>query len=70
MECEGMMELILILLTGTLMGAFFLGFFLLGMRYQRMLTENTKEEEGLEVNEQNIDGVKELYKWLNYGGKK
>lgn len=64
------MELILILLTGTLMGAFFLGFFLLGMRYQRMLTESTKEEEGLEVNEQNIEGVKELYKWLNYGGKK
>ena len=64
------MELILILLTGTLMGAFFLGFFLLGMRYQRMLTESTKEEEGLEVNEQNIDGVKELYKWLNYGGKR
>jgi len=64
------MELILITLTGTLMGAFFLGFFLLGMRYQRMLTEKTKEEDGLEVNDANYEGVKELYKWLNYGGKR
>lgn len=56
------MNLILIILTGTLMGAFNFGFFCLGY-YVR---SKKKDEEKTELNEQNMDAIKSLLKWMNY----
>lgn len=59
------MEIILILLTGTLMGAFNFGFFCLGY-YVR----GKKNDDKVEITEDNKDAIKEIMDWLGYGGKK
>ena len=56
------MNIILIFLCGILMGAFNFGFFLLGY-YVR---SKKKEEAAMEVNDKNVEAVKELIKWMNY----
>ena len=59
------MNLILIVLCGTLMGAFNFGFFLLGY-YVR----SKKPQEGVTVDKNNMGFVKDLMEWQSYGGKK
>ena len=56
------MEIILILLAGTLMGAFFIGFFLLGY----YLGSKSAPNEGVTVTKENQDFVEQLMKWRNY----
>jgi len=58
------MEIILIILTGTLLGAFNLGFFMLGYHF------GTKKasEEGIKVNEKNAEFINEMMNWRMYGG--
>ena len=56
------MNIILIYLCGILMGAFNFGFFLLGY-YVR---SKKKEEPAVEVNEKNIESVKQLMNWMKY----
>lgn len=59
------MEIMLVLLCGTLMGAFNVGFFLLGY-YLRGRKQN---EEGVQLTKQNAEFVDEMIRWRNYGGK-
>jgi len=58
------MNLILIVLTGVLMGAFNFGFFCLGY-YVR----SKKPEEGMKLTKENADFVKEMMNWRMYGGE-
>lgn len=58
------MNLILIMLCGTLMGAFFLGFFLLGYH----LGTKKSSEEGVTVTKENQEFIEEMMKWRNYNG--
>lgn len=60
------MNLILIVLCGILMGAFNFGFFCLGY-YVR---DKKKDDDALEVTNDNAEVVKGLADWLNYGGRK
>lgn len=47
------------------MGAFNLGFFMLGY-YVR---SRRKDEDAVEVNESNKEAIKEIMNWIQYGGK-
>lgn len=58
------MELILLFLTATLMGALFIGFFCLGY-----WVRSKKPDDGLELNKSNKDFIREMVEWKNYGGK-
>ena len=60
------MNIILIFLTGTLMGAFNFGFFCLGY-YVR---SRKPSDDGLEVTKENAEFVDEMMKWRMYGGDK
>lgn len=60
------MQLILIVLCGTLMGAFNLGFFLLGY----YVCTKREPKEGIELNKTNAEFIDEMMKWRNYGGTK
>lgn len=59
------MNLILIVLCGILMGAFNLGFFILGY----YLGSKKEDDNAVEVNETNAKAIQELMRWMNYGGK-
>ena len=60
------MEIILIILTGTILGAFFIGFFFLGYY---LGSKNTKEnQDGLVVTENNKDFVKDMALWRQFNG--
>ena len=59
------MELILIVLTGILMGAFNFGFFLLGY----YVHTKVEPKEGIELTKDNAEFVDEMMKWRAYGGK-
>ena len=58
------MEIILTILTGTLMGAFNFGFFCLGYYYH----SKRETQEGVTLTKDNADFVKEMMNWKNYGG--
>ena len=58
------MEIILTILTGTLMGAFNFGFFCLGYYYH----SKREPQEGVTLTKDNADFVKEMMNWKNYGG--
>lgn len=60
------MEIVLIMLTGTLMGALLVGAFYLGVRYGENKQTNT---DAVELNDRNKEAISEMVKWLNYGGK-
>ena len=59
------MNIILIILTGTLMGAFNFGFFLLGYHFGMKKVP----EEGVTVTKDNQDFIKEMMAWRSYGGE-
>lgn len=59
------MNIILIFLTGILMGAFNVGFFILGY----YLRGQKQEDNAVKVTEENKEAIKELMNWINYGGK-
>lgn len=59
------MNLILIVLCGVLMGAFNMGFFLLGY-YVR---DRKKDEDAVEVTDTNKEAIASIMRWMNYGGK-
>ena len=62
------MELTLILLTGTLTGAFLVASFYLGMRYEQ--SRPKPENDSLVVTDRNKEAVREMMEWMNYGGKR
>lgn len=59
------MNQILITLCGILMGAINFAFFCLGY-YAR---SKKKDDDAFQVTEENVEGFKEILKWMNYGGK-
>ena len=59
------MNLILIVLTGVLMGAFNVGFFMLGY-YVR---GKKQTEDGIVATEKNREFIEEMMRWRNYGGR-
>ena len=59
------MNLILIILCGILMGAFNLGFFMLGY----YLRSKKPDDKTVELTKDNAEAVKELMRWMNYGGE-
>ena len=59
------MEIILILLTSAIMGALFMGFFMLGYYVRGKKTS----EDGLTLTENNKEYVEEMMRWRNYGGR-
>lgn len=60
------MEIILILLTSTLMGAFNFAFFCLGY-YVHSKRQNN---EGVKVTKENAEFIAEMMNWRSYGGEK
>lgn len=60
------MEVILIVLTSTLMGAFFVGFFLLGVYVGKKKVNNSKIPE---LTEQNKEYVKGIATFFDYRGE-
>lgn len=60
------MEILLLFLTGTLMGALLIGSFALGY-YVR--DKKGVEEEGVHFNKNNQEFLTEMAKWANYNGK-
>ena len=58
------MQVILILLTGTLMGAFNLGFFMLGY----YIRSKKPSDEGVTVTKENKEFIEEMMRWRNYNG--
>ena len=58
------MNLVLIILTGTLMGAFNFGFFLLGY----YLGTKKESQDGITVTKDNKDFIKEMMAWRSYDG--
>ena len=60
------MNLILIFLTGTLMGAFNFGFFCLGY----YVHSKKPNEEAVKVTKENAELVNEMMEWRNYFGGK
>lgn len=58
------MEIILIFLTGTLMGAFNLGFFFLGY----YLRGKKADDEGVAVTDRNGDFIKDMARWRAFNG--
>lgn len=59
------MEIVLIFLVGTLMGAFNFGFFCLGY-YVR---SKKPDENAVEMTEQNKEAIKGIADWLNFTGR-
>ena len=59
------MNIILIFLVGTLMGAFNFGFFLLGY----YVHSKKPSDEGITVTKDNKEFIEEMMKWRNYGGE-
>ena len=58
------MNLILIVLCGILMGAFNLGFFMLGYYVRGKQTT----EDGVTVTKENKEFIEEMMRWRNYNG--
>jgi len=58
------MNIILIILTGVLMGAFNFGFFCLGY----YVHSKKKPEEGVTLTKENAEFIEEMMKWRMYGG--
>lgn len=58
------MQVILIVLTGVLMGAFNLGFFFLGY----YIRSKKPVEDGVTVTKDNQEFIEEMMKWRNYNG--
>lgn len=56
------MNLILIFLTGTLMGAFNLAFYLYGVH----VGSKSKDEDAVTVTKENQEFIKQLMEWRNY----
>lgn len=56
------MNLILIFLTGTLMGAFNLAFYLYGVH----VGERKSPDDAITVTKQNQEFIKQLMEWRNY----
>lgn len=59
------MNLILIFLTGTLMGAFNFGFLCLGY----YIGGKRKENEAVKVTKDNAEFIAEMMNWRSYGGE-
>lgn len=60
------MEIILIILTGAILGAFFIGFFFLG--YYLGSKKSKENQDGLVVTENNKEYVKDMALWRQFNG--
>ena len=60
------MEIILIILTGAILGAFFVGFFFLG--YYLGSKKSKENQDGLVVTENNKEYVKDMALWRQFNG--
>ena len=59
------MNIILIFLTGTLMGAFNFAFYLYGVH----VGSSKQKEDGVTVTKENENFIKEMMEWRSYGGE-
>ena len=59
------MTIVLIFLTGVLMGAINIAFFFFGY-YVR---DKKKDDNALELDEHNVEAVKSLMDWIGYNGE-
>lgn len=59
----------ILILTGTLAGAFFVGFFMIGFAAGMKYQKKKASENAVEINDKNINAYKEIAEWLNWGGK-
>lgn len=59
------MNIILIFLTGTLMGAFNFAFYLYGVH----VGSAKQKEDGVTVTKENENFIKEMMEWRSYGGE-
>lgn len=59
------MNIILIFLTGILMGAFNFAFYLYGVH----VGSTKQKEDGVTVTKENEDFIREMMEWRSYGGK-
>ena len=60
------MEIILIILTGTILGAFFIVFFFLG--YYLGSKKSKENQDGLVVTDNNKEYVKDMALWRQFNG--
>ncbi len=60
------MEIILIILTGAILGAFFIGFFFLG--YYLGSKKSKENQDGLVVTDNNKEYVKDMALWRQFNG--
>ena len=60
------MEIILIILTGAILGAFFIGFFFLGYYLGSKYTK--ENQDGLVVTDNNKEYVKDMALWRQFNG--
>lgn len=60
------MDVILILLAGIMLGAINLGFFGLGY----YIRSKKKDENVVELTQENLDSFKKISQWMYYGGGK
>lgn len=59
------MELILIVIAGIMMGAVNVGFFMLGVMYEKK-QEKSRE---ITVDDNNKEGISSILEWLSYDGR-
>lgn len=67
MNMEDKMEIFILFLTSTLLGAFFVGFFLLGYHIGKKQTKKDDKQVVIK-NEEELKFLKELAEWSNYKG--
>ena len=60
------MEIILIIITGAILGAFFIGFFFLG--YYLGSKKSKENQDGLVVTDNNKEYVKDMALWRQFNG--
>lgn len=56
------MEVILIVIAGILMGAFNVGFFLLGYHFHK----KEENQNAVVLDSKNKDAIKDMVEWMNY----
>lgn len=64
------MEIILIMLTSTILGAFLLLSFYLGFRYGKACEKEKEITKELTIDETNIGAMRDIQNWVGYGGKR
>lgn len=56
------------ILSGILMGAFLVSFFLLGCLVGYKYAEKTQTDKSFKINENNTQAIKDIAEWMNFKG--